>query len=292
MGKDYFRCYHKYLNQCEKLTDEEMGRLFRALLLYSESGETPVLDGREAVAFDFIADKISEEKAHDEEISKKRSEAGKQKGRRKVKRAAAQGIEEKAGDSIQKQAETSESKTEQMQAKKAFAFFDKQTEANESNPSPLLPPSPSSLVPSPPDPPIPDSSSPNPPISPLPPATAANSARAREESLGQVMSAYMDRINPTPSPSSMAELGSYVKVLGGAVCLQAIDRAIDAGADKANWNYIRGILRSLEAQGVKCLSDWEAIDRKREYKRGKGAPVDQQDGYQYDPGDGWEEYSL
>lgn len=55
MGLDYFPCYHSYSKKCEKLTDQELGRLFRALLLFSETGERQELAGRESIAFDFIA---------------------------------------------------------------------------------------------------------------------------------------------------------------------------------------------------------------------------------------------
>lgn len=84
--------------------------------------------------------------------------------------------------------------------------------------------------------------------------------------LAVVFRAYMDRVNPSPSPTSMEELGSYAKAMGSEVCLRAIDRAIDAG--KANWNYIRGILRNLEAQGVRCLADLEALDKQHERAKG------------------------
>lgn len=93
-----------------------------------------------------------------------------------------------------------------------------------------------------------------------------------------VFRAYMDRINPTPSPTSMELLGGYVKTLGEAVCLRAIDRAVDAGGGKRNWNYIHGTLRRLEAQGVKCLGDWETLDEKhrstQRQEKGAGGPVE------------------
>lgn len=88
----------------------------------------------------------------------------------------------------------------------------------------------------------------------------------------------MDRINPTPSPTSMELLGGYVKTLGEAVCLRAIDRAVDAGGGKRNWNYIHGTLRRLESQGVKCLGDWETLDEKhrstQRQAKGAGGPVE------------------
>lgn len=58
MALEYFPCYHSYRKKIAKLSDQEVGRLFRALLEYSETGETQELTGRESIAFDFIADDI------------------------------------------------------------------------------------------------------------------------------------------------------------------------------------------------------------------------------------------
>lgn len=65
MAIEYFCCYHSYRKKCEKLTDQELGRLFRALLMYSETGERQELAGRESIAFDFIADDIDRNRPKD-----------------------------------------------------------------------------------------------------------------------------------------------------------------------------------------------------------------------------------
>lgn len=71
MGIEYFCCYHSYRKKCEKLSDQEVGRLFRALLEYSELGTAPELTGRESFAFDFIADDIDRaKKAYVEKVGK------------------------------------------------------------------------------------------------------------------------------------------------------------------------------------------------------------------------------
>lgn len=54
-GVNYFPCYDNYLERLAKLSDQEVGRLFRALMWYNRTGETQELAGRESVAFDFIA---------------------------------------------------------------------------------------------------------------------------------------------------------------------------------------------------------------------------------------------
>ena len=76
MAIEYFCCYHSYAKKCEKLTDQELGRLFRALMTYSETGERQELAGRESIAFDFIADDIDRAKIAYEEKCRRNRENG------------------------------------------------------------------------------------------------------------------------------------------------------------------------------------------------------------------------
>lgn len=93
----------------------------------------------------------------------------------------------------------------------------------------------------------------------------AEAESARDPALAAVMDAYMNRIDPTPSPSSMDELKGYVSLMGAECCIKAIDAAIDA--KKASWSYVRGILRSKASQGVRCVADWNALEAKRERQK-------------------------
>lgn len=52
---EYFCCYNDYLTKTRNLSDSELGRLFRALMTYSATGEKTQLNGREEMAFDFIS---------------------------------------------------------------------------------------------------------------------------------------------------------------------------------------------------------------------------------------------
>lgn len=73
---EYFCCYHSYSKKCEKLTDQELGRLFRALMAYSATGQPQELAGRESIAFDFIADDIDRaKKNYEEKCAKNRANA-------------------------------------------------------------------------------------------------------------------------------------------------------------------------------------------------------------------------
>lgn len=83
MAIEYFCCYHSYRMKIAKLSDQEVGRLFRSLLEYSETGETQELTGREAVAFDFIAYDIEQSKKAYAERCRTNAENGKTGGRPK-----------------------------------------------------------------------------------------------------------------------------------------------------------------------------------------------------------------
>lgn len=74
MALEYFPFYHSYGKKTEKLTDQELGRLVRALVKFSETGETQELAGRESIAFDFISVDIQNARdAYEEKCAKNRA---------------------------------------------------------------------------------------------------------------------------------------------------------------------------------------------------------------------------
>lgn len=74
MALEYFPFYHSYKKKTEKLTDQELGRLVRALVTYSETGEEQELTGRESIAFDFIAVDIKNaQEAYEEKCSRNKA---------------------------------------------------------------------------------------------------------------------------------------------------------------------------------------------------------------------------
>ena len=83
---------------------------------------------------------------------------------------------------------------------------------------------------------------------PLPPTSAA----------ADVLADYLNRVNPSASQRSLDELRGYAESMGADVCLRAIDIALDS--KKANWPYIRAILRDKQARGVRCLADWDTLE--------------------------------
>ena len=57
--REYFCAYHSMLDATRKLSDAEVGRLFRGLLHYSATGEQPInLQGREEIVFDIFSQQI------------------------------------------------------------------------------------------------------------------------------------------------------------------------------------------------------------------------------------------
>lgn len=59
---EYFPCFHGYRKRLERLTDDEVGKLFRALMVYSEEGTVTDLPDRVQMAFDFISVDIDRNK--------------------------------------------------------------------------------------------------------------------------------------------------------------------------------------------------------------------------------------
>lgn len=110
----------------------------------------------------------------------------------------------------------------------------------------------------------------------IPPPPLRACACESDSGLGVVMREYLEKINPTPSQSSMEELQGFFEEMGAECCLRAFDIALDA--KKANWHYVRGILRSKFSRGVRCLADWDALEEERE-KTGRAGAKSPQSGY-------------
>lgn len=75
--RKYAALPHEYLEEMAELTDEEWGRLTRALLRYSATGEEPVLTGNEHFFWRRVANREQSLQQHYEEVSAKRSQSGK-----------------------------------------------------------------------------------------------------------------------------------------------------------------------------------------------------------------------
>lgn len=211
MAMEYFCCYHSYARKLAKLSDQEVGRLLRALLKYSETGEAQELTGRESVAFDFIADDIDRAKENYE---------AKCKQNRENRLSTTVNGRKRTSTSDYKNKDKSENKDKDEEKGGG-------TRAREGAPA-----APAGFT--------------------LPPMSRA-------------VEAFCNKINPTPSERSLAELESFEAQMGTDCCLRAIDEALDARA--TNWNYIRQILRSKLDQGVRCIADWDKLEEKRNARK-------------------------
>ena len=74
--RTYAAVPHEYFEEMADLTDEEFGRLIRALLRYSMTGEQSDLAGNERYFFKRVINQEERHQKHYEELSAIRSEAG------------------------------------------------------------------------------------------------------------------------------------------------------------------------------------------------------------------------
>lgn len=215
MARNYAALPYDYLEEMEALNDAEFGRLARALLVYSMTGEPIALCGNER----FYAKRVMAQEdrfkgSYDDAIGRKR-EAG--------KKGAAKRWDGKNGSAISAMADDS---------KNGYIETKTNTETNTNT---------------------------------LPSDDGKSKGPDGQNPVGVVVSAYMDKINPTPSTQAVAELTAYVEKMGTECCLRAIDIALDA--KKTTWSYIRAILKNKCEQGVRCLADWDRVDAEREAQK-------------------------
>lgn len=76
MARNYAVLPHEFLEEMDCLSDAEFGRLARALLVYSSTGEFPALSGNERIFAKRVMMQEDRHRKAYEELSDKRSEAG------------------------------------------------------------------------------------------------------------------------------------------------------------------------------------------------------------------------
>ena len=82
-NKRSFVLYCDYLEHIEKLSNEDAGKLFKAILDYEANGAVAELCGAAGMAFSFIQAQLNRDKANYEEVCRTRQENGKKGGRPK-----------------------------------------------------------------------------------------------------------------------------------------------------------------------------------------------------------------
>ena len=109
MAREYFCCYHSYLEVMEQLNDAERGRLFTACLEYSKTGEAPELRGNERFVFPAFRSQIDRDSANYEETCRKRSKGASTRWNAKDAKAS-KSILNDANDAKEKEKEKTKTK--------------------------------------------------------------------------------------------------------------------------------------------------------------------------------------
>ena len=111
MAKEYFCCYHSYLEAMEQLNDAERGRLFTACLIYSKTGEAQKLGGNERFVFPAFRSQIDRDNANYEERCRTQSA----NARKRWDAMASGGMPNNANDANTKEKEKEKEKTKEKE---------------------------------------------------------------------------------------------------------------------------------------------------------------------------------
>lgn len=226
----YIKLFFDDLDAIELLGDAERGRLFTALLEYGKTGEAPQLNGNERFIFPMMRARLD----RDMDAYNDEIEARRNAGRK--------GGEAKANNAKQNLAMLSNAKQSQAVLSKRSKDKDKDEEKDEDKDEDK-----DSIYP-----PVPD-------------------APARENpELAKVMTFFLDRINPAPSPTCIDLLRQYTASLSADVVLHALEIAIDER--KTAWSYIQAILSQYERDGVRDMDGVKRREQERQQRRETATP--------------------
>ena len=270
-GKSSFVLYNDWAAQLSKLTLEQRGVLITNVFAYNQGAELMEMDAVTDMLFSMICAQIDRDAKIWEQKKERRKAAGAAGGRASC--AARKTVPEENGDSDREDAK----QTFKNEANVPFASNSKQTFKNEANEAVTV------SVPVPVTVPVPVPATVTGTVSTAgavdnsAPADADGESSLRDPVIAKVMSAYMDRINPTPSQICVDELIGFARELGAEVCVHAMSVALDE--KKTQWSYIRAILRGYREDGVRCLADIQAREEKRGRNRAR-EPNRKHDGFQ------------
>lgn len=100
MARNYAALSHEYLEEMAELNDAEFGRLARALLNYSMTGEVVELPGNERFYYRRVLNQEDRHQASYAELAEKRSEAGRKAANSRWAARDALRIDAMRGDAI------------------------------------------------------------------------------------------------------------------------------------------------------------------------------------------------
>ena len=104
------------------------------------------------------------------------------------------------------------------------------------------------------------------------PATAELMHAREDNDLSRVMTFFLDRVNPTPSPLCLDSLKQYTASLGADVVLHALSIALDER--KTGWSYIQAILSRYERDGLRNIE--AVLQAEQRHNAGKNQQQPQQ----------------
>ena len=122
MARDYAAVPHEYLEEMQRLNDAEFGRLMRALLAYSRTGEPMALSGNERFHIERVMAEEDRHKRSYEETVNARSRAGRASAAARQQRAAGLNSDEQNAYS------ESESDSEPKTERNSSFSYEKRTE--------------------------------------------------------------------------------------------------------------------------------------------------------------------
>lgn len=127
MAREYFCCYHSYLEVMEQLNDTERGRLFTACLTYSKTGEAPELRGNERFVFPAFRSQIDRDNANYEETCRKRVKSANARWSANDANAS-KSIPDYANDAKEKEKEKTKTKAKTKDIKSPYPLFSRMAE--------------------------------------------------------------------------------------------------------------------------------------------------------------------
>lgn len=225
-----FMVYFDFAPALGKLSDEEAGALFKAIMEYASTGQIPTLNGICEFAFEVIRPTIDRDSDRYNKIVEKRRKAAEKKWEKKAEMHmdanASKKMHMDANASVVKQTMPTTISTPTTTQHSTTTTTTTTKNIGEA------------------------------------------SGPVTDPDVAAVVSNYLDRINPVASPTCLEELSGYAKDLGKDVCLRALDIAVDV--KKTTWPYIRAILQDKQRRGIKSLAAWDASDAERTMRKDEG----------------------
>ena len=237
--RNYAPLPYEYLEEMDELNDAEFGRLARALLRYSMTGEPIALSGNErfyAKRVMLREDRFRESFANQ---SATRSQAGRNAANTRWKNHdtdAYKGNAENANAYGRNAKNANAYKRIASNAKNANTKADANTKAEPCTEA--------------------DSSC----STPLPPASGRRAAAAagNDPDLARAATELLSFI-PQLSPPHMDEFKAFYASLGADVCVMAVYEAREAGVNGGGaWRYVKSVLERCERSNIRSLAAWDA----------------------------------